>query len=178
MNSIRKLLAMGTGAGALIVVMAFALAPVTVLAEGSHHWDFWRGFALSAKTTAPTAATLSPECTAALKAIKTAHDQDKSEDAIERASAAAGADPAADVQEDKDERAARAALWVTARTACAPQLATRVAPPAPTAACTAAKAAVKAVWQRKDYAAVRSLWTTLKTACGFSSAEHFSFDRR
>jgi hypothetical protein len=39
MNSIRKLMAMGTGAVGLCAVAAFALAPVTVLAEGSHSWD-------------------------------------------------------------------------------------------------------------------------------------------
>jgi len=43
MNSIRKLLAVGTGTVALCAVIAFALAPVTVLAEGTHQWGFWRG---------------------------------------------------------------------------------------------------------------------------------------
>ena len=180
MNSIRKLLAVGTGAVGLAAVVAFALAPVTVLAEGSHGWDFWRGFALSAKTTPPTAVTLPAACTDALQAIKAAHSQDVSEDAQERLAAAqAGADLAADVQEDKDELATFQALWVTARDACAPQLATKTAPPTtPSAACVAAKAAVKAAWERKDYAAVRSLWNTVKTACGFSSFEGFTFERR
>ena len=180
MNSIRKLLAVGTGAVGLAAVVAFALAPVTVLAEGSHGWDFWRGFALSAKTTPPTAVTLPAACTDALQAIKAAHSQDVSEDAQERLAAAqAGADLAADVQEDKDELATFQALWVTARDACAPQLATKTAPPTtPAAACVAAKAAVKAAWERKDFAALRSLWNTVKTACGFSSFEGFTFERR
>ena len=72
MNSIRKLMAVGTGAGALCVIVAFALAPVTVLAEGPHHWELWRGFGQSAKTTTPTAVTLSAACSAAVQTIKTA----------------------------------------------------------------------------------------------------------
>ena len=183
MTSIRKLLAVGTGTVALCAVIAFALAPVTVLAEGTHQWGFWRGAALSFKSSTPTAVTLSPECSAALQTIKAAHDQDRIEDAQERVAAAqAGADPASDVQEDKDEVAAIEALWVKARDACAPQLAIKVGPPASgatqSAACLAAIQQVKAAWARKDYASVRSLWTTVKTACGFSSGEGFSFQRR
>ena len=163
MTSIRKLLAAGTGTVALCAVIAFALAPVTVLAEGTHQWGFWRGAALSFKSSTPTAVTLSPECSAALQTIKAAHDQDRIEDAQERV-------------------AAIEALWVKARDACAPQLATKVAPPASgatqSAACLAAIQQVKAAWARKDYAGVRSLWTTVKTACGFSSGEGFSFQRR
>ena len=182
MTSIRKLLAVGTGTVTLCAVIAFALAPVTVLAEGTHQWGFWRG-ALSVKSSTPNTVTLSPECSAALQTIKAAHDQDRIEDAQERVAAAqAGADPASDVQEDKDEVAAIEALWVKARDACAPQLATKVAPPASratqSAACLAAIQQVKAAWARKDYAAVRSLWTTVKTACGFSAGEGFSSQRR
>lgn len=88
MNSIRKLMARGTGLGAPCAVMAFALAPVTVLAEGPHHWELWRGLALSAKSTTPTAATLSPACTAAVQAIKTAFADDRAEDAAEKVAAA------------------------------------------------------------------------------------------
>ena len=163
MTSIRKLLAVGTGTVALCAVIAFALAPVTVLAEGTHQWGFWRGAALSFKSSTPTAVTLSPACSAALQTIKAAHDQDRIEDAQERV-------------------AAIEALWVKARDACAPQLATKVAPPVSgatqSAACLAAIQQVKAAWARKDYAGVRSLWTTVKTACGFSSGEGFSFQRR
>ena len=183
MNSIRKLMVVGTGATALCGVVAFALAPVTVMAQDSNHWEMWRAAALSVKSTIPTAVTLSPECSAALQTIKAAHDQDRIEDAQERVAAAqAGAEPTSDVQEDKDELAATAALWVKARDACAPQLATKIAPPASgatqSAACLAATQQMKAAWVRKDYAAVRSLWTTVKTACGFASGEGFSFQRR
>jgi hypothetical protein len=180
MKSIRKLMAVGTGAVALWAVAAFVLAPVTVLAEGSHHWSLWRGAAFSAKSSTPTAANLSPACTSAIQAIKTAFADDRAEDVAERANAAqAGADPAADAEEDKAERAAVKALWVAARDACAPQIATiTTAPVAPTAACLAAKQAVKDAWARKDYAALKSLWTSLKTACGFSSNWSFAFDHR
>src|SRR5438874_10921247 len=103
MNSIRKLLAVGTGAVGLAAVVAFALAPVTVLAEGSHGWDFWRRFAMRAKSTPPTAVTLPAACTDALQATKAAHSQHVSEDAPERQAAAhAGAHLAADRQQDKD----------------------------------------------------------------------------
>lgn len=182
MKSIRKLMAVGTGSVALVAVAAFALAPMTVFADGSNRWEIWRGSVLSVKTTTPTAATLSPACTAALQAIKTAFADDRAEDAAEKANAAlAGSDPAADVEEDKAERAAMKALWVAARTACAPQAVTRPAPPAaaaPTAACLAAKQAVKDAWARKDYAALKSLLSTLKTACGFSSTGAFTFQHR
>jgi hypothetical protein len=179
MNSIRKLMAVGTGAGALGVIVAFALAPVTVLAEGPHHWELWRGFGQSAKTTMPTAVTLSAACSAAVQTIKTAFADDRAEDTAERKNAAlTGAAPAADVDEDKTERAAAKALWVAARDACAPQLATKTAPAAPTAACTAAKQAVKDAWLRKDYAALRSLWSSVKTACGFSTDNAFAFEHR
>src|SRR5207245_11189952 len=118
-TSIRKLLAAGTGTVALCAVIAFALAPVTVLAEGTHQWGFWRGAALSFKSSTPTAVTLSPECSAALQTIKAAHDQDRIEDAQERVAAAqAGADPAPDGQEDKDERAANEGLGHRGRAAC------------------------------------------------------------
>jgi hypothetical protein len=184
MNSIRKLMAVGTGAVALCGVAAFALAPVTVLAEGSHHWALWQGAALNAKSVKPSAATLSPACSNAVQAIKTAFADDRSEDAAEKSGAAlAGANPAADVEEDKTERAALKALWVTARDACAPQVATATtsaAPTAsaPTAACLAATQAAKDAWARKDYAALKSLWSTLKAACGFPSTGGFAFEDR
>src|SRR5712664_2338964 len=178
MKSIRKLMAVGTRAGALGVVMAFALAPITVLAEGSHNWELWRGSAFSAKSTTPKAVTLSEACTAAIQNIKAAHAQDRAEDAQEKLDAAqAGASPTADVEEDKTERAAMKALWVAARDACAPQLATKTFAPTgtPSTACLAAKQAVKAAWLAKNYAALKSLWTTVKTACGFSSTGAFAF---
>jgi len=175
MKSIRKLMAVGTGSVALFAVAAFALAPMTVFAEGSNRWEIWRGPFPSAKSTAPTAATLSPACTAAIGAIKQAFADDRAEDAAEKANPV---DPAADVEEDKAERAAMKALWTTARTACAGEAVTKWAIAAPTAACLAAKQAVKDAWARKDFAALKSLWTAMKTACGFSSTGAFTFQHR
>jgi hypothetical protein len=180
MISIRKLLAVGTGSVALCAVAAFALAPMTVFAEGTHRWEIWRGSVLSVKTTTRAAVTLSPACTAAIDKIKAAFADDRAEDVAEKADAALSApNSAADMEEDKTERAAIKALWVSARNACAPLAATKPAgAAAPSAACLSAKAAVKDAWVRKDYAALKSLWTTLKTACGFSSTGAFSFQHR
>jgi len=182
MISIRKLMAVGTGSVALCAVAAFALAPITVFAEGSHRWEIWRGSVLSVKGTTPAAATLSPACTAAIDKIKAAFADDRAEDAAEKADAAlSAANSAADLEEDKTERAAIKALWVAARDACAGQAVrpvTRPAVPAPTAACLAAKQAVKDAWMRKDYAALKTLFSSLKTACGFSSIGTFNFQHR
>jgi hypothetical protein len=180
MISIRKLMAVGTGSVALCAVAAFALAPMTVFAEGTHRWEIWRGSVLSVKTTNPAAVTLSPACTAAIDKIKAAFADDRTEDVAEKADATLSApNSAADLDEDTSEKAARKALWVSARNACAPQAATKPAgAAAPSPACLSAKAAVKDAWARKDYAALKSLWTTLKTACGFSSTGAFSFQHR
>jgi hypothetical protein len=180
MISIRKLMAVGTGSVALCAVAAFALAPMTVFAEGTHRWEIWRGSVLSVKSTVPAAVTLSPACTAAIDKIKAAFADDRAEDVAEKADATLSApNSAADVEEDKTEKAATKALWVSARNTCAPQAATKPAgAAAPSAACLSAKAAVKDAWARKDYAALKSLWTTLKTACGFSSTGAFSFQHR
>jgi hypothetical protein len=180
MISIRKLLAVGTGSVALCAVAAFALAPMTVFAEGTHRWEIWRGSVLSVKSTTPAAVTLSPACTAAIDKIKAAFADDRTEDVAEKADAALSApNSASDVEEDKTEKAAVKALWASARAACAPVPATKPAgAAAPSAACLSAKAAVKDAWVRKDYAALKSLWTTLKTACGFSSTGAFSFQHR
>src|SRR2546421_2279743 len=142
MRSIRKLLAVGTGTVALCAVIAFALAPVTVLAEGTHQWGFWRGAALSVKSFKPTAApTLSQACIDAIQAVKTAIAADRAEDKDERANAA-GAAPVGDINEDATEKAAMKVLFTAARDACAPQLASpAAAAAAPSAACPAAEQA-------------------------------------
>jgi hypothetical protein len=180
MVSIRKLLAVGTGSVALCAVAAFALAPMTVFAEGTHRWEIWRGSVLSVKTTTPAAVTVSPACTAAIDKIKAAFADDRTEDVAEKADATLSVpNSAADLEEDTSEKAATKGLWVSARNACAPQAATKPAgAAAPSAACLSAKAAVKDAWARKDYATLKSLWTTLKTACGFSSTGAFSFQHR
>ena len=148
---------------------------MTVFAEGSNRWEIWRGSFLSVKSTAPTAATLSPACTAAIAAIKHAFADDRAEDKPEKANPV---DPVADVEEDKAERAAMKALWTAARTACAGQAVTKRAIAAPTATFLAAKQAVKDAWARRDFAALKTLWTAMKTACRFSSTGAFTFQHR
>jgi hypothetical protein len=182
MISIRKLMAVGTGSIALCAVAAFALAPLTVFAHGSDRSEGSRGAVLSVKSTTPTAVTLTPACTAALAKIKAAFADDRVEDAAEKADAASSAtNSAADVDEDKTEKAARKTLWAETRAACAGQAVTKPAPAAgvaPSAACLAAKQAVKDAWARKDKAAMLSAWNSLKTACGFSATGAFAFHRK
>lgn len=176
MKSIRKLMAVGTGVGALCAVTAFALAPVTVLAEGSHRFEVWQRSAPSATSATTTVAAPSPACAAAIQKIKTAVADDRAEDTLERKNAAlAGADPAADVKEDADERATMKALRADAHAACAGQTVTKAAAPAPTAACLAAKQAAKDAWARKDKAALESLWASVKAACSYPTSGRFAF---
>ena len=181
MISIRKLMAVGTGPIALCAVAAFALAPLTVFAHGSDRWEGSRGAVLSVKST-PIAVTLTPACTAAIAKIKAALADDRTEDAAEKADAALSApNSAADLEEDKAEKAARKALWAETRAACAGQAVTKPAPPAgvaPSAACLAAKQAVKDAWTRTDKAAMKSAWSSLKTACGFSATGAFAFHHK
>ena len=182
MISIRKLMAVGTGSIALCAVAAFALAPLTVFAHGSDRWEGWKGAVLSVNSTSPTAVTLTPACTAALDKIRAAFADDRTEDAAEKADAALSApNSAADVEEDKAEKAAIKELWAQTRAACAGQTVTKPAPAAgvaPSAACLAAKQAVKDAWAHKDKAAMKSAWSSLKTACGFSATGAFAFHHK
>jgi hypothetical protein len=66
------------------------------------------------------AATLSPQCTAALNAVKAASTQDALEDASERATAKTNSDAATDPTEDQAEHAAMNSLRSAARAACLP----------------------------------------------------------
>ena len=162
MNSIRKTISMGTGAAALCAAMLFALAPVTVLAEGSHRShpkaESAQRFADNASTaTAPTAA-----CLAARQAIKDARLADKAEDLAERNAIKDGSLTREAAKAEKmAEKAKMKALLDTAKTACAGQL--RTPPPA---ACTAAKLALKDAKARKDPAAtLKALKDAKHAAC-------------
>jgi transposase len=66
------------------------------------------------------AATPSPQCTAALNAIKTAGTQDAIEDTSERATTRTNLDAPADLSEDQSEHAAMTSLRDAARAACLP----------------------------------------------------------
>ncbi|OLC67848.1 MAG: hypothetical protein AUH69_02695 [Actinobacteria bacterium 13_1_40CM_4_65_12] len=190
MNSIRKLVGIGTGASALCV-MALVVASASVLAHAS---DQTVREAASARTLATAEAAPSADCIAARQAIATARTDDRAEDASEKL------DPAADLTEDQKERAAMKALWVTARGACGDQ--PKPAEPNATSAaaatpgCASAKTnLMNALAQEKahemsekgttaefstadrqedqaEFAAIKSLWQTAATACGFNF-EHF-----
>jgi hypothetical protein len=161
MNSIRKVMSIGTGAAALCVAMAFALAPVTVLAEGSHRshpkTESSQSFSANVSTVAPTAA-----CTDARAKLAQARADDRVADKAEKLALANGsltldAKKALDVQ----EKAAMKVLRDAVRAACAGQ------PKAPlSAACLAAKQALKDAWKaHKDAATLKTLNDAKHAAC-------------
>jgi hypothetical protein len=184
MRSIRIWLA---GAGALSAAIALALASAPVVAEESHSSPvkFTPKFTFVATAAAPSAA-----CLAARQALVTGWTKDQDEDTAERQAAKlAGATPARDVDEDKAERAAWKALSDATKTACAGQPATPAS-----SACVSAKAALKSALtaakaaeqaekasgaeasasdkaeDKAERAALKPLWTAVKTNCGFASA--------
>ncbi len=195
MNSIRKLIAMGTGTAAVCALMAFVVAPAVL----AHEPDRVRGEA-AAQNVAPEAAP-SQACLDARQLIATARKDDRGEDMSEKLAAGQpGADPTKDVNEDQIERAAMEALWIKARGACAeqpePAKTTGSSAPAAIQGCEAARTALKnALVQEKahelsengtttehsaadkqedqaEFAAIKSLWQTAAAACGFRF-EHF-----
>jgi hypothetical protein len=190
MNSIRKLVGIGTGATA-ICVMALVVASASVLAHAS---DQTVREAASARTLATAEAPPSADCVAARQAIGAARLDDRTEDASEKL------DAAADVSEDQNERAGMKALWVNARAACGdqpkPAEVAATSPAAASTACADAKTALKNAFvaekahemsekgttaehsaadrqeDQAEFAAIKGLWQTAASACGFS-AEHF-----
>ncbi len=183
MNSIRKLVPVGIASTAAAAVVAFALAPATVFAEWSP-----RPLPREAGTQTFVAAAPapSPACVAARQAIVSARAADRSEDMDESRSST-------DATEDQTERAAMKSLWTSAVSACGVQVVTK--PTAATLAspsCVSAKTALKnallaekaheateatsgtertaADWQedQAEFAAIKSLWKAMASACGFS----------
>lgn len=200
MNSIRKLIAMGTGGIAVCAVIA-VVAPAVL----AHEPDRVRGEA--AQNAAPEAAP-SQACLDARQAIVQARKDDRGEDMTEKLAAGQpGADPTKDVKEDQDERAGMVALWVKARAACAeqpdPGEPAGSTAPAATPACETAKQTLKnaliaerahemsekgtvaehsAADRQEDqaeFATIKSLWQQTIAACGFSFEhfEHFEHSR-
>lgn len=162
MNSLRKLIVMGSGAAALLAVAAFALGTVTVLAEGSHrsHSKAESAQLLVANAATPVAPTAA--CTDARTKLAKARADDRVADAAEKVALKNGSlTPAAKKALDVAEKAAMKTLLDAARTACVGQ-----ARPAPTAACLAAKQAFKDGVARKDSAAaLKALKDKKKAAC-------------
>jgi hypothetical protein len=84
MNSIRKLIVMGSGAAALLGVAAFALGTVTVLAEGSHRSHSKAESTQLLTANAPTAVAPTAACTDARAKLAKARADDRVADAAEK----------------------------------------------------------------------------------------------
>jgi hypothetical protein len=188
-NLIRKVAAIGSVAAGVGAAIALALVPGTALA---HEWVWSDSKPAAGQTLAQLAAAQSPACQAAVKALADWREADRAEDAAEKlVRLQPGFDPASDVAEDLQERAALKALWDTIRTACAPQVATAGAPPAAQSdACVAAKQKFKdalaaqmaleksekasgfegstndAAADKQEHAQLKALWDAKHAACG------------
>jgi hypothetical protein len=162
MNSIRKLIVLGPGAAALLAVAAFVLAPATVLAEGSHRSHPKTESAQLFTANGATAVAPTAACTDARAKLAKARADDRVADAAEKVALKNGSlTPAAKKALDVAEKAAMKTVVDAARTACVGQ-----ARPAPTAACLAAKQALKDGFARKDSAAaLKTLKDAKRTAC-------------
>jgi hypothetical protein len=162
MISIRKLIVMGSSAAALCVVAVIALGSVTVLAEGSHRSH--PKTAATQQSTANVATAVAPTaaCTDARAKLAKARADDRVADAAEKLALKNGSlTPAAKKALDVAEKAAMKTLSDAARTTCAGQ-----GRPAPTAACLAAKQALKDAVARKDSAAaLKTLKDAKRAAC-------------
>src|SRR5437879_12374747 len=97
MNSIRKLVPVGIAATAAAAVVAFALAPATVLAEWAPRPLPKAAHTETFEVAAPAP---SPACVAAKQGLVSARGADRSEDMAETAAAR-------DANEDNDTRAPR-----------------------------------------------------------------------
>jgi hypothetical protein len=164
MRSIRKLIALGPAAAGLIVVIAFALAPVSAAAEGSHSSKTHQKAAAvqTFQAFTPTAATPTKDCTDARQNLATARANDRVSDAAEKlALKAATLTPAAKRALDVAEKAAMKTLRDTVRANCVGQ-----PKAAPTAACLAAQHALKDGVKRKDSTAtLKTLKDAARAAC-------------
>lgn len=164
MRLIRKLIAMGPAAAGLIVVIAFALAPVSVQAQGSHssktHQKIDAVQTFQAFT--PTAATPTALCTVARAKLAKARGEDRVSDTAEKLALKAGTlKPAAKKTLDVAEKAAMKTLRDAVRANCVGQ-----PKAAPTAQCQAAKQALKDAVKRKDSAAsLKTLRDLARAAC-------------
>jgi hypothetical protein len=161
MRSIRKLIAMGPAAVGLIVVTAFALAPVSAAAEGSHSSKTHQKTAAVQTFQAFTSAAATP-CTNERQKLATARADDRVSDAAEKLALKTGRLTLADKKAaDVAEKAAIKVLRDAVRANCVGQ------PKAvPTAECVAAKKALKDAVVRKDSAAaLKTLKDAARAAC-------------
>ena len=164
MRLIRKLIVLGPAAAGLIAAMAFALAPVSVQANGSHsNQTHQKTAAVQAfRFITPATATPTTACTDARQSLAKARADDRVSDAAEKLALTAGSlTPAAKKALDATEKAAMKILRDAVRTACVGQ-----PKAAPTAECVAAKKALKDAVVRKDSAAtLKTLKDAARAAC-------------
>ena len=155
---------MGPAAVGLIVVIAFALAPVSAAAEGSHSSKTHQKTAAvqTFQAFTPAAATPTPACSDARANLAKARADDRASDAAEKVALANGKMTLADKKAaDVAERAAMKVLRDAVRTKCVGQH-----KPAPTTECLAAKKALKDAVARKDSAAaLKTLKDAARAAC-------------
>ena len=191
MTWIRKFAAIGSVAAGVGAAIALALMPATALA---HEWISSDSKAAEGQALGLAVAAPSAECQAAWKNLADWRVADRREDMEEKlAKQAPGYDPAPDVKEDADEKAAVKALWDQIRAACAPQTLAAVAAPK-SDACLAAKQAFKdavtaqaarekaekanstegtpadATADKQEAAQLKALWDAKHASCG--SAPH------
>jgi hypothetical protein len=162
MYSNRKLIAAGSGAAALFAAMAFALTPVTVLAEGSHRSHPKTESAQRFSDKVATAAAPTPACTEARANLAKARADDKIADAAERQALKDGSLTLENKKAlDASERAAMKVLRDAVHKACVGQARAPL-----TQACLTAKQALKdALKAGKDAATLKSLKDAKHAAC-------------
>jgi len=201
MHSIRKFVGRGTLAIGLAAMLALALAVQTGQAAKGARPTSLTGVVLPRSHELAdllpqhsTTVTLSPQCTAAVNALKAAFANDRAEDNLEYANATPDTETGADATEDANEAAALKPLFTAAATACGGALHKVEAPPVPkTPACAAAWSALKAAlvqdraedqaeWtngtegtaadvaeDQAELAARKPLWAAVQAACGTTS---------
>ena len=166
MLSIRKFVGYTGAAAGISAAIALAISSQT-------------GVAAAPAQVTPSQATPSAACTAAIQAIKSAVFTDASEDASERAVAKTNPDLAVDRTEDAAEFSNLKSLFGAARTACAPTASSPTTEQnepmfTPSAQCTTAIQALKAIWaqgRRTTPAQLQQLQAALqgvRAACGWT----------
>jgi hypothetical protein len=178
MIAIRKFVGYAKVAAGIGAMLVLAVSPETAAARSMDGAP--SAPATAASTTFVSHLNLSPACTAALDAIKTAFVNDRQEDAEERLNPDATDDPA----EDAAEVAHFKALFADAHAACAADIAAIHKPTTsartftPSAACTAAlrtfKAYATSLWKQgtrptdSQVTHLKQLGQAARTACGWS----------
>ena len=207
MRSIRKFVGGGAAALALGGFLAFIVAPQLAAAGSSHRIQAGVAASFEAPKAvvstrvtakvapnAKSAVTPTAQCISARTALDAARAKDKAEDDAERAANNGGT--TADAAEDKAEWAALKPLVDAVRSTCG------FTKPTPSAQCTAAVQALKTAIQKEqaedaaeksagtegtaadtqedqtEKAQILPLWNAVRTACGFGTTTHTSFQTR